>query len=332
MKLDPRQAATFLRNPGATRLVLLHGEDEGQIRDRTQTLTKLIAGSLSDPFLVAELGREGWNQIPAEMSALSMIGGRRVVIARDATDAILPFVSTALAGPGGALLIVEAPGLSKGKLRTYAESSAQAAVLASYAEEGAALQTTIAAMLAERDMRAEPDAIALLCHTLAADRAVLRGEIEKLALFTEPGRPLDVETIQSCVGDTAAGTGDEAILAMVAGDLIRGDAALEAAFADGLSGVALLRMALAHLQKLHVAKLHIQEGAAPSEAVRAIRPPIFYRNVGVVTKSLALWNADKLLRAIDEARRSELACKQTGSSPDLLARRFLIGLARMSRL
>ena len=118
---------------------------------------------------------------------------------------------------------------------------------------------------------------------------------------------------------------------MMAGDLVRGDSALQSAFADGLNGIALLRMAMAHLQKLHVARLHIQEGATPSEAVRAIKPPVFYKNVGLVTKSLDLWSLDKLLRAIEEARRSELACKQTGSLPDVLARRYLYSISRVAR-
>ena len=331
MKLDPRQAAAFLRDPGVTRLVLLYGEDEGQIRERTHTLTRQVVSSLSDPFLIAELARESWNQIPSEMAALSMVGGRRVVIARDATDAILPFISAAMAGPGGALLIVEAPGLSRGKLRSYVEASPQAAALASYAEEGAALQATITAMLAERNIRVQPDAMSLLCRTLAADRAVLRGEIEKLALFAEPGQALDADTIQACTGDIAAGSGDEAILAMTAGDLVRGDAALEAAFADGLTGVTLLRMALAHLQKLHMARLHVDNGASSSEAIRTIRPPVFYKNVSLVTKSLTSWSADKLLKGLDEARKAELASKQTGSIPDLLTRRFLYGIARLAR-
>ena len=311
--------------------MLLYGEDEGQIRDRTQTLTRQIAGSLSDPFLVAELGRDRWSQIPGEMSALSLIGGRRVVIARDATDAILPFVSAALAGPGEALLIIEGPGLGKGKLRSYAEAASHGVALASYVEEGATLQATIAKMLVERNLSIEPDAMALLCHTLAADRAVLRGEIEKLSLLAEPGVSLDADTIRICAGDIATGSGDDAILAMVAGDLAQGDAAVEAAFADGLNGVSLLRTALTLLQKLHQAKLHIENGVLPSEAVRAIRPPIFYKNVSMVTRSLAAWSTDKLLRMIEEARQFELACKQTGSVPDLLARRFLYRIARSGR-
>ena len=331
MKLDARQAAAFLRSPGAVRLALLYGEDEGQIREHTRELTRSVTGSLTDPFLVADLSRDTWSQIPAEMSALSMIGGRRVIVVHDATDAVLPFVTAALAGPGQSLLIVEAPGLGRGKLRSYAEASPEAVALPSYVEDGAALSATISALLAERRLRADPDAIALLCQVLAGDRAVIRGEIEKLELFAEPGQTLNVDTVLACVGATGLGSGEDAIVAMTTGDLVKGDPALDAAFADGLNGIALLRMVLGHLQKLHQAKLQVQDGMTPNEAVRAIRPPVFYKNIAAMTKTLSLWPADQLLRVIEEARKTELACKQTGSIPDLLTRRYFYNLARMAQ-
>jgi DNA polymerase III delta subunit len=47
--------------------------------------------------------------------------------------------------------------------------------------------------------------------------------------------------------------------------------------------------------------------------------------------ALGLWNSEALLRAIEEARQVELACKRTGSRPELLARRFVAALARQAR-
>jgi hypothetical protein len=49
-----------------------------------------------------------------------------------------------------------------------------------------------------------------------------------------------------------------------------------------------------------------------------------------MTAALSLWSAEGLLRAIEEARQTELACKQTGSRPELLARRYIAWLARQA--
>ncbi len=331
MKLDARQVTAFLRDPGKCRLVLLYGEDEGQIRERSQALTKLVAGSLNDPFLVVELTKEGWGQIPGEMAALSMIGGRRVIVVRDAGETILSQATQALKGPGGALLILEAPGLGRGKLRSFAEASADAAAIPCYPDEGRALTDLIKAGLGESGVSIDADALAWLAQTLGGDRGVMRGEIEKLSLLAGAGGRLDLDAVRICVGEAAAASGDDGLLAALGGNIEAADNAVEMAIQDGLNGVALLRMALGQLQKLHQARLRVDGGLSPADAVRAMRPPVFYRAVSATTACISLWSSDALLRTIEEARQVEMACKQTGARQELLARRFVAGLARQAR-
>jgi DNA polymerase-3 subunit delta len=330
VKLDARQVPGFLRDPGACRLVLLYGEDEGLIRERAQELTKRIGGSLNDPFRVVELERDSWSQISGEMAALSMIGGRRVVRVREVAEAVLSHVTAAMKGPGGALLILEAPGLGKGKLRSFAEAAPDAAAIGCYPEEGRALADLIRGIFSELNVNVEPDAVSLLGETLGGDRSVVRGEIEKLALLCGPGGRVDVQMARACTGEAAGGLGDDGLMAATSGDVRLSDGAIEAAIADGLNGVGLLRMALMHLQKMHQARLRMEEGASAGEAVRLMRPPVWGTGVGAMTAALSLWSAESLLRAIEEGRQTELACKQTGSRPELLARRYISWLARQA--
>lgn len=331
MKLDARQVPAFLRNPGPCRAVLLHGEDEGLIREHAQNLTRLVAGTLDDPFRVAELDRDGWPLLAGEVSALSMIGGRRVVRVREVTDAILPALQAALKTPGDALVILEAPGLGKGKLRSFAENTADAAAIACYPEEGRALTDLIRAALAEERVTADPDALAFLSATLGGDRCVVRGELEKLILLAGPGGALDLDMARAATGEAAGASADEALLAATCGDVAVADAAVDSALADGLNCIALLRTALSHLQKLHQARLRMAGGASASDAIRAMRPPVFFRAQTAMAASLGLWPQEALLRLIAEARETELACKQTGARQELLARRFVVGIARQGQ-
>jgi len=330
VKLDARQVAAFLRDPGPCRLVLLHGDDEGLIRERAQGLTRLVAGDLNDPFRVVDLDREGWKQIPGEMAALSMIGGRRVLRVRDVAEAVLPHVASAMQGPGAALLILEAPGLGKGKLRSFAEAAPDAASIACYPEEGRALAELIRGLFAELLVSAEPDAVSWLGETLGGDRSVVRGEVEKLALLCGPGGRVDLEMARDATGEAAGRLGDDGLLSAMAGDVHGSDAAIEAAIADGLNGIGLIRIALMLLQKMHLARLRMEQGAGAGDAVRAMRPPVFGPAVSVMTAALSLWSADALRRAIEEARQTELACKRNGSRPELLARRLIAWLARQA--
>jgi DNA polymerase-3 subunit delta len=286
---------------------------------------------LNDPFLVIELDRVGWPRIEEEMAAMSLIGGRRVVRVREVTDAAAEAVRAALRGAGDTLLVLEAPDLGKGKLRALIEAAPDAAAIACYAEEGHALQELIRALLAELGASADAETVSWLGDSLGGDRAVVRGEVEKLALLAGAGGRIDLEMARASAGDAAGASADAGLLAATRGDPIAADQAVETAIGEGVTAIALMRMALGHLQRLHQARLRMQDGLSAADSIRSLRPPVFYKTVGGMVASLGLWSAESLARAIEEARTVEIACKQTGSRQELLARRFVAGLARQAQ-
>ena len=120
------------------------------IRDRAAALVRAVAGSLDDPFLVAELGREDIGRLADEAASLALTGGRRVVRLREATDAATEQVAAILKGPAPALVVLEAPGLpTRSRLRSLVEAAPDGAAIACYPEEGRALADTIRAVLTE---------------------------------------------------------------------------------------------------------------------------------------------------------------------------------------
>ena len=95
-----------------------------------------------------------------------------------------------------------------------------------------------------------------------------------------------------------------------------------------MAPVAFTRGVLAHLGKMHMARGQMLAGLSAADAVRALRPPVFFKRVQAFTQALALWSPRRLMQAMEEVRRVELACKQTGALDGLLVRRMLLGLAR----
>ena len=249
MKIETRQVAAFMRGPVTARAVLLHGDDEGLIHERGAALTRLVAGSLTDPFQVVELERAGWPTLAQETTAISMMGGRRVVRVRDVTDAILEPLKLALKTPGDALIVLEAPELGRGKLRTFMEAGKDLASLACYPEEGAALKDSIRRVLSEHGVSVDAEAASWLAETLGASRAMLVAELDKLALLAGAGGRIDLPTARLCGGDGASAAADAGLLAATTGDLIGCDRDLDRALAEGVNGIALIRMALFHLQE-----------------------------------------------------------------------------------
>ena len=329
MKLAARRVDAFVDSPGSARAVLLFGDDYGMIRDRSNKLVRSVAGSLDDPFRVADFEKDGITRIADEMANRSLTGGRRVVRVRDVGDTALATVMAAMAKGGDSLLVLEAPGLaSKAKLRGAVERAAEGVAIACYALEGAALEAMIARTLARLDVSIDREAQTWLSGQLGADQGVTRAELEKLALYIGVGGRINVEAAQMCIGDLAGLSLDDALFAATRGDVGPTDRALELAMAEGANPVGVLRATLLHLQRLQRARAAVAQGASQSEAAKAARPPVFYRREGDFVQALRLWSEAALQTASGRVWDAERACKQTGSPSDTLCRSVVLGIAQ----
>ncbi len=310
-------------------MVLLHGEDAGLIRERGGALVRLVAGSLDDPFRVAELERDGLGRIVEEMAARPMTGGRRVVRVRDVTDAAASAVQAALASKGEGFVVLEAGELTgRSKLRSLVEAAPDGAAIACYGEQGADLERTIASVLSQAGLRADEDAAAYLGEHLGNDRGVTRQELMKLALYVHPERNVGLDAAVAMVGDLAGLQTEDALFAATEGDVATTDRALALAFDEGASPVSVLRSLLMHLQKLERVQLAMQGGQSAGEAVRGLRPPVFFRRQPALTRAAGIWSADALAGACAAAWEAEKACKQTGSPAAALCRHAVLTVAR----
>ncbi len=332
MKLDARRIAGFLRDPGQTRAVVLFGEDHGLIRERADALVRAIAGGLDDPFRVVELARDAWGTLADEAAGLSLMGGRRVIRVRDATDVLTKAAQAMLSRPGGALVVIEAPGLTtKAKLVTALTAAPDAAAIGCYPEEGRALTDTITETLAADQVRCDPDALAWLGAHLGADRAATRSELTKLALYIGPGGTVDLDAARAVVADAAGLSLDDAMVAAITGDVAAADRALEIALDEGATAVGVLRVAAGQVQRLHRARLAVDAGASADEAVRALRPPVFFRDAARIAGAVRLWSEPALRQTLAALVEAERACKRTGAPDATLCRQAVLSVARRAR-
>nr|WP_255673946.1 DNA polymerase III subunit delta [Komagataeibacter sp. FNDCF1] len=316
------------------RAIVLHGDDVGLIRERATIAAHAICSDLQDPFRVAMLGRADHARLEEEMTALSLSGGRRVIWVRDGADDLLEPLRHGLAQHSDALVVVEAPALdSRSKLRGFAEKDAQCALIGCYPEEGRALEGAIRQMLAAQNVGIDPDALGWMVERAGPDRAATRSEVEKLALFVGSGGRLGLDDVRACVGDAAGVSMEDAAFAAMAGQRREADAAAQRALmVDGSSPVTLTRALLSHIHRLRRARLAVDGGMSRAEAMRQLRPPVFFKRTDSFERALAAWSAPALLRAATETQALELACKQTGSPDIVLALRHVARLCAQAQL
>jgi DNA polymerase III subunit delta len=327
-KLDARGLDGLFRNLAAWRLVLLHGDDEGAIRERSDRLRSLVAGA-DDPFRVVDVPREALARDPglllAEAATLPLGGGRRVVRLRDAQDGHVEAVSQLLGSAAEALVVLEAGELGgRSRLRALLEPAPGVAVVACWQERGDQVAATVQALLREQGVEADEAGTRWWASRLGHDRLNLRREVERAALYAGAGGRLESADFLELAQDGAEGDVDTAILAALGGDAAGADRGLTLALAAGATAVGVIRAALRQVQRLEL----VAAGVRPEE----LRPPVFFAARPAFDRAARNWTAAALAEAAETLRLAELRAK-TGTAaapvPELLvARAAIASLAR----
>ena len=147
MKIEPRQVEAFLKKPNpVVRGVVVYGNDDGLVAERATLLAKTVCADLKDPFRVVDIAGDALKADPArladEFSAMSLMGGRRVIRVRPAAEeSVTALHNLVEAGAGDALIVLEAGNLTpRSQLRTLAETEACLAALPCYMDTTEALE------------------------------------------------------------------------------------------------------------------------------------------------------------------------------------------------
>ncbi|GAB0117518.1 DNA polymerase III subunit delta [Acidisoma sp. 7E03] len=332
MKLDARDFAGLCRDAARLRAVLLYGPDAGLVRERGETLARAAAGGLDDPFRFVELTRPDGGTLELEATAIAFGGGRRVVRVREATDSLATVLPALCQLPDGSLIILEAGELTpRSKLRAWAEKDGHAGALACYAEEGAALKTTLRGLFETEQVQIAPDALDWLVQHAGADRGMIRSEVEKLALFAGPGGIVDLEAVRSIAGDQADLSIEDALFAAARGATAEADRATATALAEGASAVGLVRAAHGHMDKLARIAAAREAGMGAAEAVKALRPPVFFRRERAMLEAAELWSAAAVDAVQLQLREAERQCKSTGLPAEAIAHAAVLAIARRAQ-
>jgi DNA polymerase-3 subunit delta len=332
MKLAGRQAEQFVQKPDPNvRAVLLYGPDAGLRRERSAALLARIVADPQDPFSVSEISAARLKDDPVcladEAAALTFGGGRRFVRVRDVSDKQTALMKEFLSdSPGDAFVVVEADDLpSRSTLRKLFEADKRAVAMACYHDDARDLTGVVRTFFAESGLGITREALAFLAGQLGGDRELTRRELEKVRLFKGANAgEVTLADAEACVGDSALLTLDDVALATGAGNLAALERALSRSFQEGNAPVATLRAVGRHFQRLHAVA---GSGGAVDDAMRRLKPPVFWKNVAAFKAQAGIWRPGGLAKAMDRLMEAEAACKRSGAPAELLCARALLEIA-----
>ena len=225
-------------------------------------------------------------------------------------------------------LICEAGNLkATDALRKLFESTPWAAAVPCYADADSNLAGLVRDMMAAAGLRISRDATDVLVGRLGADRALSRGEIEKLILYCTGRDTVDVSDIEAIVGD-ASDTGLEYIaIAAASGEPANVVAEFDRAVTAGENPQAIILIALRYFQRLHRVRSAMDAGKSPDEALRSLRPPLHFKLKDTVAAQCRLWPTASLGEALQRISETAQQARLNSSMDAVLAERLLFNLA-----
>ena len=336
----------FLAGPPAdVRAAVIYGRDRGQVRERADALARKVCERPDDPFdtaLLTELDLDSDGaKLADELSAMSMMGGRRLVRLRIDGERSGPDKTAAEAlkahAEGGynpdAFFLVEAGALGRDSaLRKAAEGAKAGAVaIPCYEDEAGDVARLVREALQKEGVGLTQEALQLFVDRLPRERGVARQEIERLILYLGPGsgRIAMPEDLQDHLGvEPEASLADAASLAF-GGRLAPAQAALRRARAEGEAGPAAVRALGMHLNRLRQTLILSKAGAGLQEAAKA--SGVFWKSEREFLRQARAWTLDLLEQLQPEVLEADRACKRSGSPDHLIAERLLMTVAARAR-
>lgn len=318
--------------------ILVHGDDEGRVREIAKQLVIAHAGSHDDPFNVVQLDDAALKEDPArladEAQAISLMGGSRAVWIKTAGTAFTAAMKSYLAvASGDALIVAESSALRKGHtLRDLFEKAKNAGAIACYEDSAQDISGIITQQLSANNLTISNDARLYLSQILGADRALSRSELEKLCLYCADKSNVELVDVEAICGDASALSLDEMIDATFEGKPGQADQRLDRLVTSGTAPQAIVSATSQHLIKMQHMANEVADGRSAKQVVDAARPPVFWKRKDSFIRQLTVWRPEDLATAMANVRDAELQTRQYPALATVIVHRAVLSLAsRASR-
>jgi DNA polymerase-3 subunit delta len=323
--------------------ILAYGPDTGGVRDMLKRAEAAISGGKDiDPLSKIHITPDALSADPAklydEAAQQAFFGGPKIIHVGPVTDTHAATLASIVEDDLPAYVLIEAGNLPpKSKVRKLFESAKKAYAIACYLDAERDIDQLIDTILAGNGVRVSRDARLFLRSQLGNDRSVTRQELEKVALYAgagiegEAAKSIELEDVRALIGANAAETTDDIAAAAFSGLGDKADHLLGNALREETNGVEIVRALARRCLRLITAAHHVESGKTQEEAVKALRPPVFWKDKGAFSAQLSRWKLSRLEACLSLIVQAETTLKGQGPSPESTLGRLVMQIAMAGR-
>ena len=318
------------------RFFLLHGPDEAGSAALAKRLERAMGPQAERIDLDGQTLRDDPARLSDEAASFSMFGDKRWIRITGIGEESLAAVAALLEAEAAGNPVIATAGALKGtaKLLKLATDSPLAMAFASYQPDAREAEQIAVAMAREGGLRLSSDLARRIVDLANGDRALMGGEIEKLILYLDaaPDRPGEAtaEALDALSADNPDSDAAPLVNAVLGGDLRAMHREVGRLAEAGTAMAAVLRPLLTRAMLVANIRASFDDGGRLEAAVESAGKQVFWKEKGIVTRQVRLWDAHGIARVIQRLSQAERASRSGRGLGDLLVRHELLAIARQA--
>ena len=341
MKANRGQMEKALDAPGQgaaanVRFFLLYGPDEAGSQALAKRLERAMGPQAERIDLDAPTLREDPARLSDEAAAFSMFGDKRWIRVNGIGDDCLPALNALLDAEAAGNPVIAVAGALKPASKLVKMALDHKGVLAciSYQPDGREAEQIAIGIARDGGLRLSSDLARRIVDLSGGDRALMAGEIEKLILYLDaaPDRPAEatadaLDALSADNPDTEVGP---LVNAVLGGDLRAMHRELTALAQAGTAMAAVIRPLLTRAMLLATIRDAFDASGRLEAAIDQAGRAVFWKEKGLVTRQVRLWDASGIARVIQRLLAAERSSRGGRGLGDLMVRHELLAIARQA--
>lgn len=320
---------------GAPRIAVFYGFDEAEIGAKADQFARSLGEASKAAYDTVKFDWANIASDPAividEVQGISLFGGSRLIWLRDVDDRFVEACKAILGcEPRGNPVLATAGNLSKSsKLRQLLEGDSGGWIIPVYEAEPGRLMARIRSALAQDNLTIDEAAGSMLIAHVDGASGLLEREIEKLRLFCVGRTRVTADDVRAISGESVSGDLDEFVDHVFMGETARAQNLFGQLSDSGVDAGRMIMALHGHALRLfELRNISEEKGFSAAQAVRAARPPIFFKRTAVIEEQLRRWPVERLEPAASRIGAAIREMRLTPLLTDALAGSLILSLGR----
>ncbi len=318
------------------RIFLLYGPDEAGSAAMAKKLERAMGEQAERIDLDGATLKNDPARLSDEAASLSMFGDRRWIRLIGVGEESVAAVDALLSAPQAGNPVVAIAGAIKpgSKLAKLCGDHPAALACINYAPDDKNAAQIVTGLARERGLRLTPDLARRIADTAGNDRALMAGEVEKLALYCDatPEHPADAsaEAFEALSAESVEGEVGPLVNAVFGGNVEQLHHELAMMEASGTALASVTRPLISRAMLIGEIHAEAERGGGLDRAIEAMGKRIFWKDKALIQRQARAWPLDSVARLMHRLLDAERATRDSRGPGEIAVRQTLLAISRQA--